>query len=134
MDLEKARIFIEKQKNISITNKKLGDALHMKAPNISRKLSGCTPLKQKQIILLEEYFNVKLPVCKESKKGLNTLKEYQDLKNIIIMVEEYLIENSSFLSPDKKAALITTIYKLYMDGELVNIKKDNIMNLCKLIS
>lgn len=60
MDLEQARLHIEKILNKNICNKDLANALSMSMPSISRKLSEKTKLKYKQARMLEDYFGIKL--------------------------------------------------------------------------
>ena len=134
MNLESARLQIEKLTNKRITNTMLSEALSMKMPNISRKLNTNSKLKLRQIKQLEDYFSVLLVDDNNSNNFSKIDDDYSALQEIIIIIEQYLSEVNLNLLPIKKAELIILIYKMYLNGDLSDIKKDNVINFCKLAS
>ena len=80
-------------------------------------------LQEKQISVLDNYFNKMLNKCSIDKKLLT---------EIITLIEECLEENDLKLKADKKAELITLIYDLYISNTIKDLNNDNIINFCKI--
>ena len=132
MDLEQARHIIENKLNKKITNLMLAEALGMATSNVSRKASSATPLKTYQKKRLESHFNILL----DENNSNNTCLEndnYDNLKELIYIVESYLESEDLYIEPSKKSELIVLLYKMYLNNEL-SINKTNIISLCKLAS
>lgn len=133
MDLEEARQTIQNLTNKIVTNNQLADALKMYASGVSRKISTKTPLKLKQLMQLESYFNVSL-INKNDKNGKKVHLDKTAIKKIIVTVEKFLLEENLSLHPEKKAELILTLYEMFLNGSLTSIEEDNIIPFCKLIA
>jgi len=133
MDLEQARIYLERVTNKRITNKELCIALNMDKSNISRKLKEKSKLRQTQIEALECYYGFKLPNNIE-----DFLKEAQNnyslLEDIIIKILDYLPRCDLPISLDsaKKAKLIITIYRM-VQYNTVKVDDTLIENLIRLM-
>ena len=136
MNLEEIRIQIEKKTGKRINNTMLAKALDMSLPSISRKLSTQTKVKQQQIIQLESYFNVNLSTANNVNNGnvkdVNNNAFLSLLCDIITKIEECQQDNNIDLTADKKAKLIVSVYNLIKKGSLIELKKDDILDLCKL--
>lgn len=113
MDLEQARIYLERVTNERISNKQLGIALNMDKSNVSRKLKDKTKLRHSQIEALETYYCLKLPdnvedFLQEAKNN------YSLLEDVIVKVLNYLsaCHIPMIMTNEKRAKLITTIYRM----------------------
>jgi len=132
MDLEQARIYLERVTNSRISNKELCDALNMKKSNISRKLKEKSKLRQCHIEALEHYYSLKLPS--------NIEELLQEAQNNYSLLEDIIIKVLNFLSScelpcnvtnEKKARLITTIYRMvqYNAADVNDILIENLIRL-----
>lgn len=113
MDLEQARMYLERVTNQRISNSELAKALNMKLPNISKKLKEKSKLKRTHIEALETYYCVKLP---------DNVEDFlQEAKNNYFLLEDVIVNVLNYLSNcnipmimtnEKRAKLITTIYRM----------------------
>lgn len=135
MNLEQARMYLERLTNERISNSKLAEVLDMKLPNISKKLKEKSKLRQNQIEALEKYYCLKLPT--------NIEHYLQEAKNNYILLEDIIIKVLNFISTqeiplpikltnEKKAKLITTIYKM-VQYNAIEVNDTIIENLIRLI-
>lgn len=130
MNIQEAQTLLEKLTNSKISQSEIARALGKDRSNINAKAKRGTELKLSEVNLLENYFGVNLST-KQQRFSQNDL---DDLKDIIYIIEEFLNTKKLKLTPDKKSELIVTIYKLYLNGDLKNIKKDNVISFCKLVA
>ena len=137
MNLEELRIHIERKIGKRVNNTMLAKALDMSLPSISRKLSTKTKVKLQQIMRLESYFNVKLSavnnVNNDNFDDINKNALLSLLCDIITKIEECQQDNNIDLTPVKKAKLIVSVFNLIKKGSLINLKKDDILDLCELV-
>ena len=49
-------------------------------------------------------------------------------------IDSFLLEENIELLPEKKAELIIEIYKMFLNGTLTGVEKDNIIPFCRLIA
>lgn len=135
MNLEQARMYLERLTNERISNSKLAEVLDMKLPNISKKLKEKSKLRQNQIEALEKYYCLKLPT--------NIECYLQEAKNNYILLEDIIIKVLNFISVqevplpirltnEKKAKLITTIYRM-VQYNAIEVNDIIIENLLRLI-
>lgn len=135
MNLEQARMYLERLTNERISNSKLAEVLDMKLPNISKKLKEKSKLRQNQIEALEKYYCLKLPT--------NIEYYLQEAKNNYILLEDIIIKVLNFISAqemplpikltnEKKAKLITTIYRM-VQYNAIEVNDTIIENLIRLI-
>lgn len=132
MDLEQARIWLERVTNKRISNNELGIAMNMDKSNISRKIKEKTKLRQNQIQALEKYFCLKLPA---------NIEDYlQEANNNYMQLEDVIEKVLTFLSNHdlpipltnkKRAKLITTIYRMvqYNATEVNDTLIENLLRL-----
>ena len=132
MDLEQARIWLERVTNKRISNNELGIAMNMDKSNISRKIKEKTKLRQNQIEALEKYFCLKLPANIEDYLQ-EANNNYNQLENVIEKVLTFLSNNDLPipLTNKKRAKLITTIYRMvqYNATEVNDTLIENLLRL-----
>lgn len=132
MDLEQARIWLERVTNKRISNNELGIAMNMDKSNISRKIKEKTKLRQNQIEALEKYFCLKLPANIEDYLQ-EANNNYNQLEDVIEKVLTFLSNHDLPipLTNKKRAKLITTIYRMvqYNATEVNDTLIENLLRL-----
>ena len=134
MDLEQARIWLERVTNKRISNNELGIAMNMDKSNISRKIKEKTKLRQNQIEALEKYFCLKLPANIEDYLQ-EANNNYNQLEDVIEKVLTFFSNHDLPipLTNKKRAKLITTIYRM-VQYNATEVNDTLIENLLRLIN
>lgn len=132
MDLEQARIYLERVTNTRINNSKLAEILNMRLPNISKKLKEKSKLRQCHQEALENYYAIKFPNNVEDFLT-DAQNNYNLLEDVIVKVLNYL-QNCVLpfqITNEKKAKLITTVYRMvqYNAVEINNTLIENLLRL-----
>ncbi len=132
MDLEQARIYIERVSGKRISSSELAKVLNMKLPNISKKLRVKSKLRDYQKEALEKYYCLKLP---------NNIEDFlQEASNNYELLEDVIVKVLTFLQTcnlpihltnEKRAKLITTIYRMvqYNATEVNDTLIENLLRL-----
>ncbi|MBQ2872337.1 hypothetical protein IJE86_11595 [bacterium] len=132
MNLEQARIYLERITNSRISNNELCLALDMKKSNLSRKLKEKSKLRECHKEALEKYYNLKFPNNVEELLE-EASNNYSLLEDIIVKVLNYT-SNSTLpikVTDEKKAKLITTLYRM-VQYNAVEVNDTLIENLLRL--
>lgn len=108
MNITEIQIKLQELTNGKVTQTDIAHALNKDRSNINTKAKKGTELKLSEIRQIEEYFNVNLTTNQHQN---NNKSNINDIKQVILTVEEYYKENNITTTPEQKAEVLSLVIK-----------------------